>query len=137
MDKKCRVEGLQIRWLQSFCPGAYQPKTDVNEVKIHMHRSVRSFSFYSKQGAAIFSLSKNTNKSATKINKNLPTLLQFNCSSIIVLKNLKFDFYTKISFLHLSSANWIFTMMHVHFSNTYDVTESRIKFDTFQFYVEQ
>ena len=37
---------------------------DVKEIIIHMACSVRYFSFHSKQGTAIFSLPKNTNKKA-------------------------------------------------------------------------
>ena len=37
--------------------------------------------------------------------------------------------------MHLPSANWIFTIKHVYIS--YDVTGSRINFDTFQFDVDQ
>ena len=36
--------------------------------------------------------------------------LQDHWSSGSVLNHLKFDFYKKISSLHLSSANWIFTI---------------------------
>ena len=39
--------------------------TDLNEVKIHMDRSVRSFSFHRKQGAAIF-FNAQPNKSTKK-----------------------------------------------------------------------
>ena len=83
---------------------------------------------------------KNTNKSTTKINKILPTLLQFNyLSTIPLFYHLKLDFYTKIQLpaLHLSSANWLFTIKHLHFSVPYDVTGSRINVDTLQFDVDQ
>ena len=76
-----------------------------------------------------------------KINKNFAYLITIKLVKyypfILVLNHLMHYFYKKISFLHLSSANLIFTMKHVHFSTTYDVTGSRIYFDTFQFDVDQ
>ena len=99
---------------------------DFKEIIIHMACSVRYFSFHSKQWQPFSHCPRIQIKSETKgnmMNFAYVTIKLVKYFPFSALNHLKLDFPNKITFLHLSSANWIFTIKHVHFT---DVTGSGI-----------
>ena len=129
-------ERLQDQWSSGL--SKRKGSVQLKETQIHIWCSVRCFQFYSKQEAAMgftnreykYKIKATINSTGIQIKKkkkkkrhNLAYLIikmvkyyPLLFSLFFVLYHFKLDFYNKISFLQLSSANWIFTIKHVRFT---------------------
>ena len=139
MDKKYVVSRAANQVVAAILTKCLSTEDESVRLEIHMHRTVKGFSFNSKQGAAIFSMPENIYESTTKNKQEFAYLVTIKPLKYypfnLVLNHLKFNLYENQHPAFILCKLDI--IKHVHYSATYNVTESHINFDTFQFDVDQ